>query len=266
MQSLTIFKEISCMQLEGASQEALQMYNEIKDFIYSGVWSKSVKTKEMLPLMNESAGLIANRLGLSKTNVLASRSQASEKLRKILGKNLSSNILSNDLAIYENFRYRMQCAVAETLSNEEILFPEIIDRLNAFDTDKVFDLQECEKEIDFLSELSIPRVLYKLDTLDREKLDYILGVLHKPSHYKIEKGSRVKNDAKYQVIGKILYLADKDEFQQLREELSKTQEALTQKTADFDKLRNESERKLRNARNRIAELEAQVKSLSDLDL
>ena len=268
------------MQLESATPEAIQMYNEIKDFIYSGVWTKSAKTKEMLTMIDEGAGLIANKLGLSKTNVLASRSQASEKLRKVLGKNLSSNILSNDSVIYENYRYKMQCAIAETMPDSEILFPEILNRLNAFDTEEVFDLSECEKEIDFLSDLSIPKILNRLDSLDRKKLDFILRVLNKPSHYKVEKGSRVKNDIKYQIIGKILYQSDKNEIQQMKEELlhekqkaAESDSIIANLKADLEESNKKAESirelgnaKLANARKRIEELEAQVNSLSNLDL
>lgn len=221
MTGLTIFKEISNINVENEPDEVKQIYHEIYDFIFSGVWTKSEKIKSMLPMINEDASLIAQKMGLTKTNVLASRSQSSDKLRKILGKNLHERLLSQDKKEYQNFRIRMQCAIAEVTNINEIISPEQLNNLCMCDSSKVFEISECENEIAFLASISIPSILHRLDNLDREKLDFILGVLSKPNHYKVEVGSRVKNETKFQVLGQILYLSQyKDletEYQRLKE-------------------------------------------------
>lgn len=56
------------------------------------------------------------------------------------------------------------------------------------------------------------------------------------------------------------------DFDKLNKESQQVRNALDKKTADFNKLHDEAERKIGDARKRIEELEAQVNSLSNLDL
>lgn len=222
MASVTIFKEIISIDRDSLPDKGKQLYDEISGFIFSGVWTKSEKTKSMLPIINDSADEIACKMGISKTNVLASRSQASDKLRKILGKNLHAKLLSADSKIFEDLRRKMQVAVAEVTEVSEIFPTGILDFVPAEESSREFDLQDCGREVDFLASFSMESIRRRLQSLDEEKLKYLLGVLDKPNHYKVEVGSRVKNDAKFEIIGQILYnskfLPDiESEYQRLKE-------------------------------------------------
>lgn len=222
MSGLTIFKEIISIDVSDEPIEVQEMYHEIYDFIFSGVWTKSEKIKSMLPIINEDALLIAKKQGITKTNVLATRSQASNKLRKILGKNIHEKLISRNKIEYQNFRINMQCAIVEVLSIDEIIPLNFLSMINSCTNEKEYKVSECSAELAFLASICIPSILDRLESLDRDKLDFIIGVLTKPNHFKVQKGSRQKNTLKFEMLGQILYIAKyrdlASEYQKLKKE------------------------------------------------
>ena len=69
MANVTIFKEVEAIGNTELPVESQQIFREIYEFIYSGVWTKSAKTKAMLPIINESAEAIAGKMNISVSNV-----------------------------------------------------------------------------------------------------------------------------------------------------------------------------------------------------
>lgn len=206
MANVTIFKEVEAIGNTELPVESQQIFREIYEFIYSGVWTKSAKTKAMLPIINESAETIAGKMNISVSNVLASRSQASEKLRKILGKNLHSKLLSADSEIFADLRRSMQVAITEYIELDDFFLQGVLDLIPANEEAKEYKLEDCKQEIEFLASFSNEGIQRRLQSLDIEKLQYLMRVLNKPNHYKVEEGSRVKNNLKFEILGQILYI------------------------------------------------------------
>lgn len=263
MSKLTIFKEISSINVDEQPDNVRRMYEEINNFIFSGRWTNSKKTLQMLPYINDSASVIAKKLGISENNVLASRSQASEKLRKFLGKNLHEKILSQDEDIYKNFRIGMQSAIAEVISVDEVLPLEQLNKLCTGEDSRVFELQDCEEEIRFLASISITNTLHKLKGIDREKLNFIMGVLNKPNHYKVKTGSRVKNDDKFQILGQVLYLATSCDLENddKLQKLSSNYDALE---SEYQRLKIVAKADHARAKKEIEDLKQQIHGLLSL--
>lgn len=160
--------------------EAGKVWLSVKSFAESGVYSSYKKSSDLVKLIlggyNDS--YIATNLGIEQPTVRIHKRNISNELYFILGYDFF-DLLKSYNENKEEVSVRMSSIDNFNLKTTDLVSEDIIALVNSSTISpiKSIDLDECKKELSFLSKYSITSIKRDCRSLDLNKLHYILGVI-----------------------------------------------------------------------------------------
>lgn len=190
--SQNFFRELEAARevLSGRSQQerdkhhALGMItlNELQTFVLSCVWKDTEKTRQLMRYIDLRAVDAAKKMKVSEHTVRSARSQASSRLFYIFGEKVFEGIICGDMKIC--FRTRIIIhAINDGYTQVENYIPDVIRReLDVIPEigDIPFESKQFERELNFIKNYSIISMMKEFNTLDKNKLRYLYGILRQP--------------------------------------------------------------------------------------
>ena len=176
-----------------SNRDALIQLNML---IQSGIWGTSKSTKDLLKYIDMKAPEAAKILGKSPNTIRAQRSQASDLLECLLGKDIIDKCISPDKE-----------DIAEAIKRiESVKNMHLVDKFMVSDIvvpaeypKKNYKLEDCSKEIEVLAELSNLHRERLLSEVNPKKMAYLFKVLGEPNILK-EDDERTFNTNKAELL------------------------------------------------------------------
>ena len=172
----------------------MEVLEELKDFVYSGIYTKYRNKRILLDheMIGSSSKVIAKRMEVTKDAVRLARKRVSDDLYAVLGEDVVERITLGDLDECKTVHDDIQ-AIKYMYHINDFLLDSVMDCLdNAYigDGKDKFDLRECKDEIIFLSMFTLMRFELLVETLDSDKLNYVIRLIKGEGTY--AEGDRLK--------------------------------------------------------------------------
>ena len=158
-----------------------EVLEELKDFVYSGIYTK-YRNKQILleqEMVGSSSKVIAKSMKITEVAVRLARKRVSDDLYAVLGEDVVERITLGDLDECKTGYDDIQ-AIKYMYHINDFLLDSVMDCLdNAYigDGKDKFDLRECKDEIIFLSMFTLMRFNLLVETLDSDKLNYVIRLI-----------------------------------------------------------------------------------------
>lgn len=153
--------------------------NALTAFVYSCVWKDTEKTRLLIQNIHLRAVDAAKQMKVSEHTVRSARSQASRRLFYIFGSNVFEGIICGDKVICSRTMTIIR-AMSDGYTQVENYIPDKIRR--ELDTipeidDMQFDTRQMQEEIKFIKDYSTISMMKDFQSLDKNKLRFIYGIL-----------------------------------------------------------------------------------------
>lgn len=162
------------------SQENLYALQRVDLFIRSGVWSSAKSVKNLLLYIDMSSTEASEKTGKAKTTIRTQRANASKLIKHLLGSDFIENCLSSDKQRINAVLNRIEILLMLNKTVSNYASNDIIEQFINVKHKKSYDLDECEKEIKVLAELSVIHKERILKDVDEKKMAYLVSVLIQP--------------------------------------------------------------------------------------
>lgn len=165
----------------------IEVLEELKDFVYGGSYTK-YRSKQILlehEMIGSSSKVIAKRMKITEEAVRLARKRVSDDLYAVLGEDVVERITLGKIhdckSVYNNIQ-----TIKYMYHINDFLLDSVMDCLdNAYigDGKEKFDLSDCRDELAFLSMFTFMRFELLVETLDSDKLNYIINLIKGRGNY-----------------------------------------------------------------------------------
>lgn len=172
----------------------VEVLEELKDFVYSGMYTRYRNKRILLDheMIGSSSKVIAKKMKISEEAVRLARKRVSDDLYAVLGEDVVERITLGKIhdckSVYNNIQ-----TIKYMYDTYDFILESVMDCLdNAYigDGNEKFDLRECKDEIIFLSMFTLMRFELLVETLDSDKLNYVIRLIKGEGTY--AEGDRLK--------------------------------------------------------------------------
>lgn len=158
------------------SSLAVEVTNLLMDYIWSCLWRNTPRTKQLVETINMKPEKAAIILQINPSTVRSARSQISAILYEEFGGDVFDVIRSNNKARLEELKFRLiyKSRGYDDASNfiPKIVIDEVFGRRRV--SDRSYKAKECRRELQFIAKYDVINMLRILDTLDKDKLAFLL--------------------------------------------------------------------------------------------
>lgn len=170
----------SSEEREQYSKFRLTALQELKSAVYSCIWCDTEKTRQMMRYIERRSVDVAKLSGVSPNTVRSARSKASKRLYNIFGENVFDGIICGDESICKR-TIVLSKALRNGYDRIENFIPDTIlrnieNRITC-NYEKEYELSEMTEEIKFLKDYNQITMKSRFDSLDSDKLSYLLNLL-----------------------------------------------------------------------------------------
>ncbi|MGN1036478.1 MAG: hypothetical protein ACI4PX_01755, partial [Ruminococcus sp.] len=144
------------------------------------IWCDTEKTRQMMRYIERRSVDVAKLSGVSPNTVRSARSKASKRLYNIFGENVFDGIICGDESICKR-TIVLSKALRNGYDRIENFIPDTIlrnieNRITC-NYEKEYELSEMTEEIKFLKDYNQITMKSRFDSLDSDKLSYLLNLL-----------------------------------------------------------------------------------------
>ena len=172
----------------------LEVLKELKEFVYDGNYTKYRNKRSLLDYerFGTKTKLIAQNMNMTSEAVRLARKRVSDDLYAVLGEDVVERIVSGSInecnSIYNDIQ-----AVRYMYGTYDFILESVIGCLdNAYigSGKEKFELTDCRDELIFLSMFTFRRFELLVETLDSDKLNYVIRLINGEGVY--DEGDRLK--------------------------------------------------------------------------
>lgn len=182
------------------SQKNLYALQRVDSFIRSGAWSRAKSVKNLLLYIDMSSTEASEKTGQAKTTIRSQRANASKLIKHLLGSDCVESCLSSDRQRINAVLNRIEILLILNKPVSNYISNEIIERFINVKHKKSYDLDECEKEIKVLAEMSAIHKERILGEVDARKMAYLVSVLLQPKEVGDNKEPNIELASLFQMI------------------------------------------------------------------
>lgn len=161
------------------SDNAVLCVKLIWTYMMSCKWHNTERTKKLMTYINMKDSVIAEKLKISSNTVRSHKSKYSAALYKRIGGDCFDIIYSGDERKLSLLIRKLRCLVDGYEDIHSFVPERIIDAvmLTPRESDKVYEINECKKEMMYLARFSMIDMARSFDNLDEDRLAFLLEAL-----------------------------------------------------------------------------------------
>lgn len=163
---------------ENRDRPAAEVWSSVKDFIAEGQFSSYKKASRLASCILEgySDSYISRVLGISETTVRVHTKNTSDELYKLFGEDFCDLLVAYK-DNKEEADKRVNSVLNWNMCSLTLLPEELVNMIGASHKGKVVRLEECKKEVEFLSKYSLSNIQEEIGRLNKEYLAYLIALL-----------------------------------------------------------------------------------------
>lgn len=156
----------------------LKLVSDTKNYIKKGTFTSRKHADRVLYYWGKPDRIVAQKTGLSETNIRSIRGTMSEELYKLFGRDFLDNLEFGTDESLKYCKYRLEIISANRKA-DSYFSSDILDYIDTNSEPKNFEISECRDEYEFLKRHSFSAFLGEFRKVDPDKVAFLIRVLNR---------------------------------------------------------------------------------------